>query len=279
MIIHCSLVNDGWFRGNVTYSDADEAEKAINFLESELDPEVDLPYNVDEIVLKPARVESATTQESFRPSGVTIIVSWFPLPARGIAYIKCRNEDTIAILENFNRNMASNCKRPFVTKSGDIGLSIQETDDEFTVWQNLESCCSISQVKSVSKVTVPSKPLLDIKLEEEKKKLTELMEDFGATKVINIWVANKKVCARVLFKDLGTAEGVIEELNGEMEQIGVRAVYLELEDRAEVMCDGRMFEKIRKEIEALKKDEVAISYEQCGRRKKIIVTGDDPKVR
>ena len=265
----------------MTYSDASEAEKANYSLRSGLYPD-ELPHNVLNVQLKPTRVESAASQNYTQHSGVKVLVSWFPLPASGRAYIKCKSDRVIAgeIVRNLNQQMTHIvANTSFVQKSGDIAVQVNETDDEFTVRKRLEDCCTVSQVEGVSKITVPSKPMLNINLEVEKEKLSEVMNDFGTVRVLKPWVANcQKVRSCVVFEDLESAQDVILKLNGKRDMLGVRAMYLEMESRKEVTCDGRMYDKIKKEIDALKNDEINIEVEQRGKRKKIIITGEDPQV-
>jgi hypothetical protein len=184
------------------------------------------------------------------------------------------------IVRNLNQQMTHIvANTSFVQKSGDIAVQVNETDDEFTVRKRLEDCCTVSQVEGVSKITVPSKPMLNINLEVEKEKLSEVMNDFGTVRVLKPWVANcQKVRSCVVFEDLESAQDVILKLNGKRDMLGVRAMYLEMESRKEVTCDGRMYDKIKKEIDALKNDEINIEVEQRGKRKKIIITGEDPQV-
>ncbi|XP_028412748.1 ATP-dependent RNA helicase DEAH12, chloroplastic-like [Dendronephthya gigantea] len=274
--------SEGNFKwGNVTYISTDEAEKARKFLNF-VDP-LDLPYNVQKIKLSPIRVERATSQDNTQPSGIKVLVSWFPLPASGRAYIKCKSREvTDMIVQNLDCVLApveSLKPKIFVKKdSGDICIHVRETADEFTVRKQLESCCTISQIENISKISVPSKQS-KIDPEEEKEKLIEVLKDFGPVRILKPWIANsQKVLAYAIFEDLNSAEKTVLELNERNGVIGARAMYLEFAKKVEVMCDGRIFEKIRKEIEALKKDDVTISNEQCQRRRKIIVTGDDPKV-
>ena len=277
---------DGRRWGNVTYCDANQAEIAKNFLRCARDQD-ELPYNVRDVQLKPTFTESVVPQIYTEPSGVAVLVSWFPFPASGKAYIKCKNRDiAVEILQNLNEQQSfqndqpNRYNRAFQQKSGgDIALCVQETDNEFTVRKQLEDCCTALQNESVSKITVPSKPPDDVDLEAEKAKLVEVMKDFRIVKVLNHWVANcKKVCARVVFEDLRSAEGAILELNEKMNVMGVRAMYLELESKREVMCDERLYNKIREEINALKNEEINIEVEPRGKRKKIIITGEDPQV-
>jgi hypothetical protein len=266
--------NERNFRwGNVTYSD--------DILDLE-----ELPYNVIDIQLKPTRAESAASQNYTQPSGVKVLVSWFPLPASGRAYIKFErvdSQDTAEeIVRSFNEKMPPAMvvvNRSFVQKSGDIAVPVHETDDEFTVRKQLEDCCTTSQVEGVSKITVPSKHLSNIDLNVEKEKLNEVMKDFRTVRVLKPWVANcQKVRACVVFENLKSAEDVILKLNGKMDILGVRAIYLEMDNRKDVTCDGRMYDKVRNEIEALKNDDVSIEVEQCQKRKKIMITGDNPRV-
>ena len=89
------------------------------------------------------------------------------------------------------------------------------------------------------------------------------MKEFGRFKVLlPLRVSNcQKVQACVVFEDLDSANEVIEELNGEMSIMGVRAIYLELEDKREVTCEARVYEKIKKKIDGLKGNDV-IEVEQ-----------------
>ena len=277
---------DGRRWGNVTYCDANQAEIAKNFLRCARDQD-ELPYNVRDVQLKLTFTESVVPQIYTEPSGVAVLVSWFPFPASGKAYIKCKNRDiAVQILQNLNEQRSfqndqlNRYNRAFQKKSGgDIALCVQETDNEFTVRKQLEDCCTALQNESVSKITVPSKPPDDVDLEAEKEELNELMDGFGTVRILKLWVANcKKVRACVVFEDLEKANDVILELNGETGILGVRAMYLELESKREVMCDGRMYDKIKKEIDALKNEEINIAVESRGKRKKIIITGEDPQV-
>ena len=266
----------------MTYSDPGHAKKVCTFIRSALD-EDDLPYNVREIQLKPSRrIESATSQSNTQLSGVNVLVSWFPLPASEKAYVKCTCPDIAQeIVHNLNQQLSSCRSTAFVKKSGgDIAFFVEQTDDEFTVRKKLEECCTAFQVESITKITVPSKPPREIDLEEEKEKLIEVMKQSGALKVLRLWVANcQKVRACVMFEDLDCAGKVIKELNGKMDIIGVRAIYLEFQGKREVTCDGRVYDKIKKEIFALKDDNnVSIEVETRQKRKKIIVTGDDREV-
>ena len=271
----------------MTYSDPNHAEEVCTSIRSTLD-EDDLPYNVKKIQLKPSRrIESATSQSNNQLSGVKVLISWFPFPASGKAYVKCKCPDIAQnIVHNLNQQLPSplSCRnKAFIQKSGgDIALFVQQTDDEFTVRKELRECCTAFQVESISKITVPSKPSpRKIDLEEEKEKLIEVIKQSGSLKILNLWVANcQKVRACVMFEDLDCAAKVIEELNEEMGIIGVRAIYLEFEGKREVTCDGRVYDKIKKEIFALKNDDnnVNIEVEPRQKRKKIIVTGDDPQV-
>lgn len=259
--------------------------EACTIIQSSLDEDESLLYNVKRIQLKPRRVESAASQSNPQPSGVKVLLSWFPLPASGKAYIKCTCPDIAQqIVDNLNRQLSLSLldrNRAFIQKrGGDIALYVQQTDDEFTVRKCLDDCCAAFQLESISKITVPSKPSPGrIDLEEEKEELIEVMKEFGILKVLTLWVANcQKVRACVMFEDLDCANEVIEELNGEMSIMGVRAIYLELEDKREVTCEARVYDKIKKEIDGLKGNDVTIEVEQRHKRKKIIVTGDDPQV-
>lgn len=274
----------------MTYTDPGDAEEACTVIRSAQDEdELLLPYNVKRIQLKPSRrVDSATSQSNAQPSGVKVLVSWFPLPASGKAYVKCKvpvvAQEIVDNLNNLNQLSPVSCKnRACIQKSsGDIALFVQQTDDEFTVRNELEECCTSFQLEHISKITVPSKPSPSrIDLEEEKEKLIEVLKEFENLKVLKLWVANcQKVRACVVFEDLDYAQEVIEELNREMDKIGVRAIYMEFEGKREVMCDGRVYDKIKKEIDALKDDDndVNIEVEPRQKRKKIIVTGEDPQV-
>ena len=275
----------------MTYSDPDHAEEVCTFIRSALDEDdLLLPYNVKKIQLKPSRrIESATPPSNTQHSGVKVLISWFPFPASGKAYVKCKCPDVAQeIVHNLNQQLPSPLSyrnKAFIQKSGgDIALFVQQTDDEFTVRKKLEECCTAFQFESISKITVPSKPSpWKIDLEEEKEILIEVMEQetSGSLKILKLWVANcQKVRACVMFEDLDCAAEVIEELNEEMDIIGVRAIYLEFEGKREITCDGRVYDKIKKEIFALKDDDndVNIEVEPRQKRKKIIVTGDDPQV-
>ena len=277
--------NERNFRwGNVTYSDVSQADEAKNFLCSGLGSD-ELPYNVLKVQLRPIRVESVASEDYTQHSGVKVLVSWFPLHANGIAYIKCTrvNDRDIAkeIVNNLNQQQITltMADRPAVIKdSGDIAIRISEKDDEFTVKKRLEICCTASQIEGISKITVPSKPF-GIDIEKEQEELNEIMDGFGTVRILKLWVANcKKVRACVVFEDLEKANDVILELNGETDILGVRAMYLELESKREVMCDERLYNKIREEINALKNEEINIEVEPRGKRKKIIITGEDPQV-
>ena len=238
------------------------------------------------IQLRPIPTESVASQIYTQPSGVTVLVNWFPLPASGKAYIKCNSRDiAVEIVDNLNQQMAPTAvngyKRAFLQQpSGDVALHVQETDDEFTVKKNLKDYCTELQNESILKIVVPSKPSPDeVDRDAEKAKLVEVMKDFGSVNVLRPWVANrKKVCARVVFEHLDSAEDAIQKLHEQMDVMGARAMYLELESRREVTCDGRMYDKIKKEIDSLKNDEIDIEVEQRGKRKKIIITGEDPLV-
>ena len=281
--IFTNLKDERW--GSVTYSDVDQAEEANRSLRFDLDQD-DLPNNVRKIELRPIPAESVASQIYTQPSGVTVLVSWFPLPASGKAYIKCNSPDfAVKIVDNLNQQMAPTAvngyKRAFLQKpSGDVALHVQETDDEFTVRKQLEHCCTELQSGTVHKIVVPSKPSPDeVDRDAEKAKLVEVMKDFGSVNVLRPWIANcKKVCARVVFEDLDSAEDAILKLHEQMDVMGARAMYLELESRREVICDGRMYDKINKEIRKLKNDKIDIEVKPRGKRKKIIITGEDPLV-
>ena len=270
----------------MTYSDPTQGKRACTIIQSSQDEDESLLYNVKRIQLKPRRVESATSQSNPQPSGVKVLLSWFPLPASGKAYIKCTCPDIAQqIVHNLNQQLNPFLlyrNRSFIQKSGDgdIAVFVQQMDDEFTVRKKLDDCCTAFQIESISKITVPSKPSLwKIRLEEEKEKLLEAMKDFRNLKVLSLWFANcKKVRACVVFEDLVCAEEVINELNGRIGVLGARAMYLELEGKREVTCDARVYDKIKKEIDGLKGDDVTIKVEPRQKRKKIIVTGDDPQV-
>lgn len=271
--------NEGSFRwGNVTYSCADESEKAKKWVNGR-DPH-DLRSNVKKVRLSPTRVERTTFQNNAPPSGIRVLVSWFPLPASGRAYIKCKGRE---VAEMIVRNLdciflPMGSPQPFVKKSGDISIPVRETADEFIVRKQLESCCTASQIENISKITVPSKTSSEIDPVEEKEKLIDVLKDFGAVRVLKPWITKSQVQACAIFEELTIAEKIIQEFNGRTGVIGVRAVYLEFDKKVEVTCDEKFFGKIRKEIEALREGDVTISYEQYGGRRKIIVTGDDPKV-
>ena len=261
----------------MTFSDVSQAKKANTHLHS-----YELPYNVNRIQLKPTRVESTASQNFTQPSGVKVLVSWFPLPAREKAYIKCKSRDIAdEIVYNLNRQMTSTLSEiSFVQKlGGDIAVFVRMTDDEFTLRKQLEGCCTTSQVEGVSKITVPSNELYEVDLQAEKEKLMEVMKDFGTVQVLKLWFANcKKVRACIVFEKFESAEDVILKLNEKRDVLGVRAMYLELEKKREITCDGRLYDKIRREIEALKNDEIIIEVEPRQRRKKIIISGEDPQV-
>ena len=272
--------------GNVTYSEARGTEENTFF--NNLEDNGGLPYNVSKIKLKPTQSETTAPAHNYTSScGVQIVVTWFPLPASGKAYIKCNDKDTAeGIVVNVNGQvkptLVQKRNTAFLQKSGDdIALHIQPTDDEFTIRKLLETSCTALQLENVSKITVPSQPSpFPVDLKTETEELMELMQDFGATQVLNTWFANcKKVRAALLFEDFDSAEDAILTLNGQMDMLGVRRIYLEFGNRRDIMCDGRMYEKIRKEIETMKNDELNIEVEQRPKRKKIIITGKNSQVR
>lgn len=282
--------------GDVTYSDVNEAKKARKFLHDMHQSVDSLTSNVSSIQLKPIRVETGASQTSCQPSGVKVLVSWFPFPAREIAYIKCDNRGTAAVIvDNLNKELLTRLSKTFLKKSGDIAIPVLTTDDEFTVRERLECCCTAIELEGVQKITVPSKlspqgavqgfgghcleNVQSIDIETEKAELATALKDYGSSKVLNAWVANcQKVRACVLFESLASAEKVIRDLNGLVGKLGVRRVYLELENKREIVCDGRIYEKIRKNLEAMKCDGVDIEVESRQKRKKILVTGDDIQV-
>ena len=234
------------------------------------------------IDLKPTRADIAAPQDCNQPSGVKVIASWFPLPASGKAYIKCKTRDIAGTITCYLNRLPPNSigASSVQKKTGDISITVRETDDEITVREKLEECCPMCVVENVVKITVPAKPTPDLDLEVEKQKLVEVMKDYGAVKVLKPWllVYCKKVRAPVIFKDLESAQETIENLNGVMGKLGERRLYMEFESKREVTCDGRLFEKIRSEVNALKSEDVDIEVEQRQKRRKIIVTGENPEV-
>ena len=276
-IIHsatCTTRNEQSFKwGNVTYSDvrvADEAKSYINNLDLS-----EMPYNVERINLRFSRFESVTPQNNSQSSGVRVLVSWFPLPTHGIAYIKCRSPAiAMQIVHQISETLTKS--KSSLKRSGDVAVHVDREDDEFTVKELLEGCCTPLQIEAVSKITVPSVNE-DVNLDVEREKLFGIMKEFECLQVLKLWLANcKKVRACVVFEDLETAKRVVRVLNKKIGVLGARAMYMEFDNKREIMCDGRVYEKIRKTVEEMKrkKEDVEIQVEKCHKRMKMTVTGD-----
>ena len=145
-----------------------------------------LPYNVKKIQLKPSRrIESATSQSNNQLSSVKVLISWFPLPASGKAYVKCKCPD---IAQNIVHNLIDNYHRLYRAETKHLYknqvvitlyLFSKQMMNLITVRieKKLEECCTAFQVERIAKNTVPPKPS-PRKIIEEMKTVWKFVKNF-----------------------------------------------------------------------------------------------------
>lgn len=229
-----------------------------------------LPSNVKEIKLKPFQL---TAKQPYVPAytGARIIVTWYPFPSTGSAYIKCRSKEVAG-------ELCSKLKASINELTGDIKMEITRFDDESTVAKKIDA----SGCQSDTKITVPSYLAgKSVRIEEEKRKLFKVLSKFGKIHIVNTIARCYKIIANVVFVNFEDAMKAIEELDGTTGELGARAVYIEPEGTSEISCDKRLYGRIKQTVKKLEEHEdVKLKVEdvQRSRNMKITVTGDNGEV-
>ena len=267
--------------GTVTYSSPEEAKEAKQVVEDGFDA-TDLPNNVLSIQLNPCHTEPVQPQKSISITGTRVVVTWYPYPSTCKAYVRCCNDEATKELccklnDTVMPRSLEKYKASVNEKTGDIKLAISNFDDERTVTEMISACGYQCDPSSISKITVPSyRGGKFVRMEEEKRKLFELVKKFGQIHVVDVRSdKSEKLIANVVFVGFEDAMKAIKELNGKIGELGERAVYLDADDISEINCNKRLYSKIKTAVKKVaEREEVDLNEIKNGREIKIKVTGN-----